>query len=475
MSKRMRSAIAAAVMTAVLSLVCHAANNVVMAPDGMLTLNGERMFVLGLYENPKDDAVLDDVAKAGFNLVQSTAATEQLDRLHNRGLYAWINVGGSIDFSTNAEAGKASLKKFADDFAEHPALLVWEVPDEALWNVWYGAELWRNRDEPKQQNELIDALEDKAKAETLKGMRAQVRKHWSVAEHKKAEELADQIWRELGKEPPNPELNVSNAPARAAKMAAGMLEGYTYLKEICPTHPVWMNHAPRNSVAQRAVFNKAADAVGCDIYPVPPYLGGHSDLADRGLTSVGGYTRTMQDAAPGKPVWMVLQAFSWAELAERKNDPDLDRQRHPSISETRFMAYDAIVNGARAILYWGSAYTDRTKPFWGDLLKVVRELADLQPVLSAADADVKLEVALDETWGSLDQGIRVLPKQTPEGVWLIVVNESQFPLRYTVNGLPEKNVATYSDTITGVSTVAGNGAVAMNIAGHSVQVLKPGK
>lgn len=475
MSRSIRRVFAAAITTVTLSSICHAANDVTIAADGMLTLNGDRQFVIGLYENPKDDAVLDDVSKAGFNLVQSTADTEQLDRLHNRGLYAWINVGASIDLSTGADTGKAALKKLADDFAEHPALLVWEVPDEALWNVWYGAELWRNRDEPKQQNEMIDALEDKAKAEKLKGMRAEVRKHWSMGEHKQAEELADQIWRELGKEPPNPELNVSNAPARAAKMAAGMLEGYTYLKEICPTHPVWMNHAPRNSVAQRAVFNKAADAVGCDIYPVPPYLGGHSDLADRGLTSVGGYTRTMQDAAPGKPVWMVLQAFSWAELAERKNDPDLDRQRHPSYSETRFMAYDAIVNGARAILYWGSAYTDRTKPFWGELLKVVRELADLQPVLSAPDADVKLEVILDETWGSLDQGIRVMSKQTTEGIWLIVVNESQFPLRYTVNGLPANGADTYSDTITRVDATINNGAVSMNVAGHSVQVLKPGK
>ncbi len=466
---------AIAVASAALSVACYAANDVAMAPDGMLTLNGEREFIIGLYENPKDDAILDDVAKAGFNLVQSSANAEQLDRLHNRGLYAWINVGGSIDLSSDAESGKAALKKLADDFAEHPALLVWEVPDEALWNVWYGAELWRNRDEPKQQDALIDALEDKTKAEELRAMRKQVRKHWSMAEHKQAEELADNIWRALGKDPVNPELNVSNAPARAAKMAAGMLDGYTYLKEICPTHPVWMNHAPRNSVAQRAVFNKAADAVGCDIYPVPPYLGGHSDLADRGLTSVGAYTRTMQDAAPGKPVWMVLQAFSWAELSEKKDDPDLDRQRHPSYSESRFMAYDAIVNGARAILYWGSAYTDRTKPMWGELLKVVRELADLQPVLSAPDADVKLEIVLDETWGSLDQGIRVLPKQAPDGVWLIVVNESQFPLRYTLKGLAANHGISYSDTTTGVTAAVGKDTVSMNIAGHSVQVLKPGK
>ncbi|NUM55033.1 MAG: hypothetical protein HUU46_15405 [Candidatus Hydrogenedentes bacterium] len=454
---------------------CFAANDVSIAADGMLIVNGDRTFVLGLYENPKDDAILDEATKAGINLIQSTPDTEQLDRLHNRGVYAWINVGSSIDLSADTDTRKASLKKLADDFAAHPSLLVWEVPDEALWNVWYGAELWRNRDEPKQQEELIAALEDKAKAEKLRAMRVDVRKHRAMAEYKQAEDIADAIWRELGKEPPNPELNTSNAPERAATMAAGMLDGYTHLKSICPTHPVWMNHAPRNSVAQRAAFNKAADAVGCDIYPVPPHIGGHSDLADRGLTSVGAFTRLMQDAAPGKPVWMVLQAFSWAELAEKKNDPDLDQQRHPTYHETRFMAYDAIVNGARAILYWGSAYTDRSKPFWGELLKVVRELADLQPVLSAPDADVELQISLDETWGSLDQGIRVLPKETNDGTWLIVVNEWHDPLRYTIAGLNPARGATYTDTITGASVAADNGTITLSIPSYGVQVLRPSK
>jgi hypothetical protein len=360
-----------------------------------------------------------------------------------------------------------------DAHAQHPALLVWEVPDEALWNVWYGAELWRNRDEPKQQDALIAALDDKAKAEKLRAMRAEVKQHWAMAEHKQAEAIADSIWRELGKEPPNPTLNVSNAPERAAKMAAGMLDGYTYLKSICPTHPVWMNHAPRNSNAQRAVFNKAADAVGCDIYPVPPYIGGHSDLADRGLSSVGAYTRIMQAAAPEKPVWMVLQAFSWAELSEMKTSPEAAQQRHPTYRETRFMAYDAIVNGARAVLYWGSMFTDRSKPLWGDVLKVARELADLQPVLAAPDGKARVDVTLDETWGSLDRGVRVLPKQTPDGLWFIVVNESNDPLRYTLNNLKGQDGKSYADTATGVAATVNDGALSFTVPSHGVQVLRP--
>jgi hypothetical protein len=132
------------------------------------------------------------------------------------------------------------------------------------------------------------------------------------------------------------------------------------------------------------------------------------------------------------------------------------------------------VNGARGILYWGSAYTDRSKPFWGELLKVVRELADLAPVLSAPDADIVVKVALDETWGSLDQGIRVLPKQTADGVWLIVVNEWHDPLRYTLSGLGRSDGKAYSDTSSGASVAVTGGVVTNTIPSYGVQVLRPG-
>jgi len=457
-----------------LPLTALAANEVSIDPDRMLVVNGQRAFVLGLYENPTEDSVLDEAARAGFNLIQSAPDAAQLDRLHNRGVYAWINTGYDIDFSVDAGARKTALSKLAGDFVGHPAMLVWEVPDEALWNVWYGTQLWRNRDEVKLQNELIGALEDKTLADALRAMRENASRLWGIGEFKEAEQTADEIWRKLGKESPQPNNSILDAPERAAKMAAGFLEGFNHLKSATPKHPVWMNHAPRNSVAQRAAFNNAADIVGCDIYPVPPHIGGHSDLLDRGLTSVGAYTRTMQDAAPGKPVWMVLQGFSWAELQEMKDSAEAAKQRHPRENETRFMAYDAIVNGARGILYWGTAYTDKEK-FWPGLLTVVRELADLSPVLSAPDSDLKLTVSYDETWGSIDRGIRVLAKNADDGVWFIVVNEYLDPLTYTLRGLESLDGVSYSESVSGDAKSVEKGALEFTIEPYGVHVLRPKK
>src|SRR5690606_26326563 len=128
----------------------------------------------------------------------------------------------------------------------------------------------------------------------------------------------------------------------------GMREGYSLLRTLDPKHPVWMNHAPRNQIAQLMAFNDAADIVGCDIYPVPFSAdNGHSDIGLRTIASVGAYTDRMQESAPGKPVWMVLQGFGWSDIQpERK-----EFMRRPEGHETRFMAYDAIVHGARGILY----------------------------------------------------------------------------------------------------------------------------
>lgn len=460
-----------AALTALLS-VCAGAAQVTIDPDGMLRVNDSRIFILGLYEYPSEDHALEAVARAGFNLVQSGESIETLDRLHRAGIYAWINTGSRIALDVSNPDAPESLKNLAAQFANHPALLVWEAPDEALWNVWYSAEQWRRHHEVRQQREKIAALADAELAERLRLKRQQADQCFARAEFGRGEQLADDIWRELGHDPPHPDLNLSSAPERAVRLAEQMLSGHVLLRELDPAHPLWMNHAPRNTNEQRARFNRAADIVGCDIYPIPEYVGGHSDLGDRSRASVGAYTRLMQAAAPGKPVWMVLQGFGWDELSESPADPRQPRPP-PNFDESRFMAYDAIVNKARGILYWGTAYTDKSKPFYADLFRLVRELADLQPVLSAPDAQVPIRISLDETWGSLDRSVRILPKQASDGVWFIVVNEWSDPLICTLDDLDALEGGNYSDPAAGIEATVQNGRLRLPMRAYDVLVLRP--
>ncbi len=442
-----------------------------IAPDRMAVVDGQRTFVLGLYENPKDDAVLDSVAKAGFNLVYAGADTASMDRMQARGLKAWANTGGAMDLDTG---GDAALREMVAKYASHPALMVWEVPDEALWNCWYSATEWRRGAEPAQQRDKIAALQDKALAEKLTKDRALVSELYAKGRPAEAEEVADAIWTALGEKQPHPDWSFATAQARSEKMAAGMVKGYKLLREIDPKHPVWMNHAPRNQISQLAMFNAAADIVGCDIYPVPrcEYVG-HSDLLDQTAASVGAYAARMQEAAPGKPVWMVLQGFGWADIQPKASPEQKKAERRPTLAETRFMAYDTIVRGARGILYWGTAYIEKDSQCWKDLLTVIAELAELQPVLSAPDAALSLKTSIAPTWGSVDRGVLTLPKDVDGKTWVIVVNEWIDPVRYTVEGLDGLNGTTFADPAAGVEATVENGRITLPISAQAVQVLRP--
>ena len=455
-----------------LALGCAAAYalTVTIAPDRMLEVDGERIFVIGLYENPADDAVLDEVAGAGFKLVRSGADTAALDRLHARDLWAWIVTGYNIDLSENRAAREDALENMVEAFAGHPALLVWEVPDEALWNCYYLAIQWRRHQEPAQLHERIDALDDEDLVEELREMRQCSNDLWREGLYAEAEAIADDMWRKLGEDPPRPGYGLGDAPQRAAKMQAGMVEGYTLLRELDPKHPVWMNHAPRNQIAQLAAFNRAADIVGCDIYPVREFETGHSDIAERTLAAVGAYTIRMQAAAPAKPVWMVLQGFGWHDLFP---DQDPEKGRRPTLEETRFMAYDAIVNGARGILYWGTHMVEKDSQFWEDLLTVVAELDALKPVLAAPDAPGAYPVSFAETFGSVDRGIRVLPKTFEDKTWFLVVNEWTDPLTYTIRGLDGLDGMRYTERYTENEVMVANRSLTLTIPAQRVHVLIP--
>lgn len=433
-------------------------------------VDGKPTFILGLYENPEDDAVLKGAVDAGFNLIHSSPTKESLDRLRAAGTGAWINTGGDIDFSEDGAAKQGRLAEMAKTLGTHPALIVWEVPDEALWNAWYLAEVWRLVDEPRKLKGELDALADKALAEKLKADLTALKSYYDQGRWAEGEVLADSIWTAIGKPIPQPGYGLSTAPERAEKLGNGMLEGYKALRAIDPGHPVWMNHAPRNTIEDLAFFDRAADIVGCDIYPVPesPMIK-HSDLANRTLGSVGAYTRRMQDAAPGKPVWMVLQGTGWGDFHENFQDDAKKVMRRPRKDESRFMAYDAIVHGARGILYWGTQYVEKDSQFWLELLDIARELKSLESVLTAPDSATKPAIGIGPTNRSLDRTVSTLSKSLPEGDWHIVVNEFESPLAVTVGGL-SGSYRIHGET---EPLVVEHGNATLHMPAYSASILEP--
>lgn len=409
--------------------------------ERMLLVNGQPRFILGLYENPRDEAVLKEAIDAGFNLIQCAPEVAELDRVQRLGGRAWVNVGGALDLSADAANRRQQLTQTVKRVANHPALLIWEGPDEILWNNW-----WAALEMLDAELQTMSATAQGAAELSLLSQRAH--DLYSRGLYAKFEKTRAEFWREAGKPSPNPGVRIDDAPVRVRKSGDGITAGIQALREADTRHVIWLNHAPRNSLNDLRLYNRAVDMAGCDIYPAPPNLAvGHSDLMDLGLTSVGAYTDRMRQAAPGKACAMVLQGFGWRDL--QKSDEHkmaVGIGRRPTWAESRFMAYDAIIHGANAILYWGTAnlkpVEDDGSPangrprFWHDLLRVARELRALEPALVAPPLKSPV-VRQAETCGSIDgTGILCTVRRMGDDFVILAVNETANRLRFSIEKLP---------------------------------------
>ena len=418
--------------------------NHLLSKQRMLLVQGQPRFILGLYENPRDDAQLKQAVEAGFNLIQCAPAAAELDRVRSAGAMAWVNVGAALDLSSDAAARQQKLVETARLLSGHPALLVWEGPDELLWNNW-----WVTMEQVRPE---IDAMRTAGQGTTeLEALGRRARDLFDRGLYAEFEKARAEFWLKAGRPAPSGQYHIDDASARVRKSAGGMTAGIRALRKADPAHVIWLNHAPRNSLADLRLYNAAADMAGCDIYPVPPNLAcGHSDLPDKGLTSVGAYTERMRQAAPGKACAMVLQGFGWRDLSAKANEHEtaVGIGRRPTWAESRFMAYDAIVHGANAILYWGTAYMKPAEgdiagakvrpPLWYDLLRVARELRALEPALVAAPLKPP-HLQQAETYGSVDgRGIVCTVRRVGKDFVLLVVNETENGLAFSLHQLPAK-------------------------------------
>lgn len=423
---------------------CSAGPKALLSRERMLLVNGQPRFLLGLYENPKDHAVLKEAVEAGFNLIQCPPDSAALDRVKQLGAMAWVNTGGALDLSTDTANRREQLTALANKLSRHPALLIWEGPDEILWNNWWGT--------TERLGPEMEAMRSAAEGNrALEALAQRARDCYSRGLYVEFEKARAEFWHVAGKPSPNPGVRIDDAPARVRQVGDGVTAGIRALHEADPNHVIWLNHAPRNSLADLRLYNRAADMVGCDIYPAPANLTvGHSDLTDMGLTSVGAYTERMRLAAPGKACAMVLQGFGWRDLRQQisEHERGVGIGRRPTWSESRFMAYDAIIHGANAILYWGTAYMkpveDDGSPvngrprLWRDLLRVARELRALEPALVARPLKAPL-VRHVETYGSIDDGgILCTARRVGDDFVVLVVNETSNGLRFTLEKLPSQ-------------------------------------
>ena len=249
-------------------------------------------------------------------------------------------------------------------------------------------------------------------------------------------------------------------PAWRGLPLASYSEVHDLITKLDPYHPYWINEAPRGQLRELRIYGKAADIYGCDIYPVPEG-GTHSELKDKGLTSVGKYTDLFLAAANyRKPIWMILQAFAWAQCGH----PDVPAEKsiYPTWKQSRFMVYNSILHGATGIQYHYLGYSPNVSDqFWKDLRQVTLELEYLQPVICA-------DTVRPSTISCSNPDIRFMQKKYQDRNYYLITNESPKPVTALFSGLTERSL---NMLFANAPLSVINGQLTLELEGRGVAVL----
>jgi hypothetical protein len=126
-------------------------------------------------------------------------------------------------------------------------------------------------------------------------------------------------------------------------------------------------------------WKDAVDVVGVDPYPL--WLPVDNDIGE-----VGDWTRTAVNAVHGsRPVWTIIQFFQ----ADAMSSWPTEQQLHD-------MTWMAIAEGASGVFYWSHGMRGlgwvrnpaKHAALWDSLVRVTKEIKDLEPVLLSPDAQV---------------------------------------------------------------------------------------
>ena len=210
------------------------------------------------------------------------------------------------------------------------------------------------------------------------------------------------------------------------------------IRELDPDHPIEITQAPRGTVEALKAYNVTTDIIAADIYPIGYPPGTHSLLPNKEISMVGDYTKKMMEVAEGKmPVWMTLQIV-WSGVIKPGKT-----LRFPTFPEERFMAYQAIINGARGLIFFGGhipkAMTSEDAAlgwnwrFWQRVLRpVIEEIGEksrLYPALVAPNSPLDLRIH-----GATD--VEVCVREVDDQIFVLACKREGKTVNVTFSGLP---------------------------------------
>ena len=196
---------------------------------------------------------------------------------------------------------------------------------------------------------------------------------------------------------------------------------------------LWVTvEAPRGTAPDLAPFSPVTDSHGEDEYPV------NVNNPSPDLHQVGVWTSTIGAATPNHAVWSTIQICSSGSYDSSGNFV------LPTRLQERYMIYDAIVNGARSLAFyggnnpncWNSSDTASgwNWTFWNGVLKgLIQEIN-----AGSGIAPALVNTASTQTLTSGDGTTEVISRQgaTSNDLWVIAARSGTGNQTVTIAGLP---------------------------------------
>jgi hypothetical protein len=248
------------------------------------------------------------------------------------------------------------------------------------------------------------------------------------------------------------------------------------LPEWCANKPwadndhLWVTiQAPKGTAAELAPYTSVTDIHGVDHYPVI-YTEPDPDLHE-----IGTWTERIASVTPSGAVWTTLQV-----CASGSSDPtNPDTYVLPTRRQERYMIYDAIINGARSLAFYGGnifrCWNSRDEAlgwnwaFWEDVLEgLVLEInadSPIAPALVNPGTTQRLPVNDATTQVIMRHGA------SSSDLWVIAARHGEGSEPVTISGLPS-NIESGTVYTEGRSIAVQNGSFTDAFAQWDVHVYR---
>jgi hypothetical protein len=209
--------------------------------------------------------------------------------------------------------------------------------------------------------------------------------------------------------------------------------GWCTVQQRADSDHLWVTiQAPRGTASDLAPYSPVTDVHGVNHYPVT-----WADRADPNLDEVGAWTDTIASITPNHAVWTTLQVC--ASGSSGPNGEYVLPTRH----QERYMIYDAILNGARSLAFYGGNIfrcwneTDTALAwnwtFWNTVLKdLIQEINADSPIAPALVNPESTQVL-----ASSDATTQVISREgAGDDLWVIAARHGAGSQQVTISGLP---------------------------------------